>query len=134
MRGFHQTLQLAGRDERDVLVTAAIDDHDVPLFLDFFEEAREVLADIGVGRLAGHGTHLLNMYRSTVHIERSVVKATCFHRAPRVVGNRAECIEQENARATKAGPSRLRRSGGGSGNSCRPTRRTEWEKGWVSRS
>src|SRR5260370_42594067 len=51
MRCLEQAPQVAGRDERDVLVAATIDDHDVPACLDLFKQAGEVLTDVGVGGL-----------------------------------------------------------------------------------
>src|SRR5207249_448504 len=74
VRRLDQALQLPGGHERDVFVAAAVDNHHVPLALDFLEKTREVLADIGVGSLPGHGRDLCDMYRITVHMVGAPVK------------------------------------------------------------
>src|SRR5260370_32883396 len=91
MRGLDQALQLAGRDERDVLVAATIDDHDVPACLDLFKQAGEVLTDVGVGGLTRQANALYGyvQYYCTCNRMPCLVKRTVEEPPPRASRRKA---------------------------------------------
>src|SRR6266566_1144438 len=139
MRGLDQTLQLAGRDERDVLVAAVIDDHDVPVCLDLLEQAGEVRADVRVGGATRHSSGLRHVYSITGHIEGTACQVT----SSSPVGSGADVTASPTWTAGPASPIRpaysraIRRRPSGPwprSRAARPRGRRGPPFGWPTRS